>query len=142
MDTPERSQQQATAGTSAPVAHTPGPWHQSHREMNDGNWRTTVHTTDGQTVCTLSWYPRPPVDTNVGRVIGTYREANALLIAAAPDLLAALKDMRDALAAMMRVVAMHKGAIAEEFGQEIDRLGIRRGFGVRAQNAIARAEGH
>ena len=69
-------------------------------------------------------------------------EANARLIATAPDLLAALKDMRDALAAMMRVVAMHEGAIAEEFGQEIDRLGIRRGFGVRAQDAIARAEGH
>lgn len=65
----------------------------------------------------------------------------AHLIAAAPDLYEALKDMREAVAAMLRVIAMHPGTIAEEFGEEIQRAGVAVGFGTRAQHAIAKAEG-
>lgn len=67
--------------------------------------------------------------------------ANAHLIAAAPDLYEALRDMREAVAAMLRVIAMHPGTIAEEFGEEIQRAGVAVGFGTRAQHAIAKAEG-
>ena len=69
--------------------HTPAPWFQSHREIpNDinGMYATQVYTQDGETIATLSWYAMPKDETGK---IGTYREANAKLIAAAPDLLKA-----------------------------------------------------
>lgn len=69
--------------------HTPGPWSQSHRRRHDGMYSTEVYCADGYTIASCAWYPRP-VDPATG-TIGTYREANARLIAAAPDLLEALE---------------------------------------------------
>jgi hypothetical protein len=66
--------------------HTPGPWLQSHRPNGTGMYNTQVYTSDGQTICTLHWYPRPK-DAN--GAIGTYREDNARLIAASPEMLEA-----------------------------------------------------
>ena len=50
-------------------------------------YRTQVYCAKGQVIADLMWYPMPTVNG----VTGTYREGNARLIAAAPDLLAALK---------------------------------------------------
>ena len=70
--------------------HTPGEWYQSHRKQNDGMYSTQVYDKEGETICTLEWYP---VDEGNG-VTSTAREANAKLIAAAPDLLEALKSLQ------------------------------------------------
>lgn len=81
---------------------TPNEWYQSHRPIPndpDGMYNTQVYTEDGETICTLAWYPKPPVFEKVEgekrKVIGSYREANAKLIAAAPNLLDALEEMLD-----------------------------------------------
>lgn len=70
-------------------AHTPGPWFQSHRENKEGMWNTQVYDAKGETIATLAWYPVPQHNG----VIETSREANAHLIAAAPEMLEALKAM-------------------------------------------------
>jgi hypothetical protein len=76
--------------------------------------------------------------------------ANARLIAAAPDLLATCKALREAVCGAMRVIAdldtgLLLGASAEtrqqRFVDEMHRLGIADGFGVRADAVIAKAEG-
>ena len=79
--------------------HTPGKWLQSHREIpNDkkGDYATQVYTEDGENIATLSWYAMPKVteiiDGEPRGVIKTYREANAKLIAAAPELLEACQE--------------------------------------------------
>lgn len=64
---------------SEAIKPTPGEWLYGHREGADGMWRTEVFSGDGEVIATLSWYPKP---TNYGW-IGTYREANARLIAEA-----------------------------------------------------------
>ena len=76
--------------------HTPGPWEQSHRKGCDGVYevfRTQVYPASDpdNTIATLHWHS---VKTDEG--FATDREANARLIAAAPDLLAALEDALDA----------------------------------------------
>lgn len=68
---------------------TPGEWLQAHREtkVSDGMHSTEIYTEDGGSgrgvIATLSWYPKP---ADARGAIGTYREANARLIAAAPRL--------------------------------------------------------
>lgn len=66
------------------------------------------------------------------------------------DLLSALKECRDAIAAAMRVIhgidlATSLGLAAENheqrFVDEVHAVGISDGFGVRADAAIAKAEG-
>jgi hypothetical protein len=69
------------------ATYTPGPWSQEHRIGHDGFYNTEVFDAAGETIATLAWYPKPTVDG----VTGTYREGNARLIAAAPDLLAELE---------------------------------------------------
>lgn len=77
---------------------TPGKWYQSHREIpndEDGMYATQVYTEDGETICTLSWYPMPPkqvvIDGKPKIQTGTYREGNAILIANAPEMLKCLE---------------------------------------------------
>ena len=66
---------------------TKGKWNQSHRITDkDGNYSTEVYCDKGQTIATLSWYP----NNDIKGVTTTDREANAKLIAAAPELLKAL----------------------------------------------------
>lgn len=68
-------------------SHTPGPWAQSHREQPNGDYITQVYCENGVTIASLAWYP---VELGDG-ITGTSREANARLIASAPDLLSALE---------------------------------------------------
>lgn len=69
--------------------HTPGPWHYSHREGADGMYRTEVFSEQHGGIATCNWTPK-----HCGNgVTATYREANARLIAAAPDLLVALQSL-------------------------------------------------
>lgn len=67
--------------------HTPGPWIAEHRKGADGMYRTEVFSEQHGGIATCDWTPK-----HCGNgVIGTYREANARLIAAAPELLEALE---------------------------------------------------
>ena len=81
---------------------TPGKWKQSHREIPgdpDGTYSTQIYTEDGETIADLAWYPRPPIKEVIGGknviVIETYRDANAKLIAAAPEMLDALVNLEN-----------------------------------------------
>ena len=66
--------------------HTPGPWLHAHREGTDGSYRTEVFSEQFGGIATCDWTPE-----QLGNgVTGTYREANARLIAAAPKLLSSL----------------------------------------------------
>lgn len=109
--------------------HTPGTWYQSHRPIpNDENemYATQVYTEDGETIATLSWYPMPQQkeirDGKEVLVIGTYRSANAQLIAAAPELLEALQML------------VEKCLNTDGYNQKIDEL-------YNAQQAIKKAIG-
>ena len=55
------------------------------------------------------------------------------------ELLAALKEMREACAAAFRVI--QHGNLSGAFIKEAEAAGVTNGFGVRAQDAIAKAEG-
>ena len=77
------------------TAHTPGPWRFAHRETLGRGYSTEVFDSEGQTIATMAWHAVP---TEYGTT--TDREENARLIAAAPDLLEALKSLRAKLAAL------------------------------------------
>lgn len=70
--------------------HTAGPWGWSHRETANGNYSTQVYDASGKEIATIAWYP-----VRVSNITMTSREANARLIAAAPDLLGALQAALD-----------------------------------------------
>jgi hypothetical protein len=67
---------------------TPGPWHQSHRECHDEGYRTQVYPANDpdNTIATLHWH-----SVKITSGFTTDREANAHLIAAAPELYEALE---------------------------------------------------
>ena len=62
------------------------------------------------------------------------------LIAAAPDLLASAKELLEALAALFRVCVASGHDVTPAYQAELTRLGVADGIGVRAQDAIAKAE--
>ena len=74
----------------------------------------------------------------IGRAEGKNAEANAILWAAAPDLLNSLCETREAAMAMVR--AIYNAGIVDEFMSAMEP-GFD-GFGVRASAAIAKAKGH
>lgn len=108
------------------MTHTPGPW-------------TVVGLS--RSICGKSF--DGVAREIVSRVRGGSSEAadaNARLIAAAPDLLAACKELREGLAAAMRVAA--EGDFTDLFVEAMARAGVTNGIGARAEDAIAKAEGH
>jgi hypothetical protein len=64
---------------------TKGIWSQSHREQSDGMYITQVYDDKGQSICDLNWH-----SVDEGNGFKTDREQNAQLIAAAPEMYAAL----------------------------------------------------
>ena len=98
--------------------HTPGPWEAKHREGTDGDYRTEVFSAKHGGIATCDWTPK-----NLGNgVTATYREANARLIAAAPDLLAALQA----------IAKTECASLALEYVQGIARAAIAKATGVAA----------
>ena len=105
--------------------HTPGPWQMSRQEYDN------THSTD------LSIYAPVPPHNNPKSICRVYgegglsaiieeRDANAALIAAAPELLAALKFCAAALEAEAgKLYAAHleqaRAAIAKTTGREVLR---------------------
>ena len=77
-------------------AATPGPWDHAHRRQPDNMYITQVFCVGSAVpIADMKWVPRPAING----VIGTYREANAALIAHAPSDLRALLDEVDRLTA-------------------------------------------
>ena len=67
--------------------HTPGPWLWEYRRGGEGQYNMEVYSATHGVIATCAWTPRP-----LGNgATGTYRDANASLIAAAPELLDALQ---------------------------------------------------
>lgn len=69
---------------------TEGEWGQSHRKGSGGMYNTEVYDHKGETICILAWHA---VDEGNG-VTSTDREANAHLIAAAPDMYKMLESLQ------------------------------------------------
>jgi hypothetical protein len=112
----------ATTGT-----HTPGPWGIRPGICRNDHPDTSadVHGPFGDFVANCGCHEQAI--------------ANARLIAAAPDLLEACRELRDGLAAAMRAIAICDGADA--FIAELKNAGVTNGVGVRGDAAIAKAEG-
>ena len=73
------------------MPHTPGPWEISLREMLDG-WVIVVDR-DGGIVANVNTETGPNIPPLVSRKMPA--GANAALIAAAPDMLAVLEELRE-----------------------------------------------
>lgn len=73
------------------MSHTPGPWLWGHRRGDGGMYNTEVFSATHGVIATCAWTPQP----RANGVTGTYRDANAHLIAAAPELLDALRAAVD-----------------------------------------------
>lgn len=70
--------------------YTPGPWKTEYRKGADAMYRTEIFSEQHGGIATCAWTPK-----HCGNgVIETYREANARLIAVAPDLLDVVKGFR------------------------------------------------
>lgn len=70
--------------------HTPGPWVAHQRPSAPIEYGHHVTTHDGLTVCNVTYQLPVSID---GQVVEATRIANARLIAAAPELLEALKEL-------------------------------------------------
>lgn len=70
--------------------HTPGPWKTDYEKISPTSFAQLIRGADGEVVAQMGWAQRP---LGKGRV-GTWREENAYLCAAAPDLLSALINVR------------------------------------------------
>lgn len=79
------------------------------------------------------------VFTETGKYVCEAEPEHAPLIAKAPDLLASVKELRDALAGAMRVIADND--LVDDFMDEIAQAGVKNGVGVRADALIAEIEG-
>ena len=108
--------------------HTPGPWEQAHRKGADGMFNTEVFSAQHGLIATCAWTPKPTVNG----VTETYRTDNARLIAAAPDLLVALIDLRRRFAGINHLdfiadwLAEADAAIARATGDALARFTQRR----------------
>jgi len=115
--------------------HTPGPWGVPHfAEPEAGcDCRYVLCDSHMGAICTITWNKEgdhPPLEQ---------AQANARLIAAAPELLDACKELRAACAACFRVIGA--AGLVDQIEAELDTAGVTEGFGSRAGAAIAKAEG-
>jgi hypothetical protein len=110
------------------MMHTPGPWIADDNE-GFGAWHIWSRMTP-----TGSGTPGPLVATVVGDSAET--DANAQLIAAAPELLLSLKETFKAASILAEIVV--RAGATKYLDEHMDVLS---GFGKRANAAIAKAEG-
>lgn len=68
--------------------HTPGPWSHDYRKTVRNGMAQEVFDGTGELIATVAWYPVKLNDTTTT----TNREANARLIAAAPQMAAAIAE--------------------------------------------------
>ena len=101
---------------NAETKHTPGPWSRAPY-INSHAQSLTVVDVEGSEVATVRGWDGD----------GDHREADAHLIAAAPDLLEALRDVTDAL-------AEHLSDLGRDHPEQAPRV-------QRARAAIAKATG-
>lgn len=136
-------------GHQAQNPPTPGPW------RADETWSRSVGG-PGERRHTFEIYTHAEIlaHRHIATVVDRAEmSANARLIAAAPELLESCKELRDALAAAMRVIVdldrLKRVGVADlltdsreqRFVEELHAIGIKDGIGVRAEQAIQRAEG-
>lgn len=118
------------AAAIAGAGHTPGPWHHHADLHDDGKHCPCFAIFGGDESIVAHYYAN---DKNFIDGVGTVPDledarANARLIAAAPDLLAACEYAAQTIAAG---APNDDGPIAQHFSEAFDRL----------RSAIARAEG-
>ncbi len=111
--------------------HSPLPWnvvivdeepvihHMVTPETSDGSWCVT---------CTDSGLTEPDAEFIV-RCVNNH-----------DGLVKALKEMREASAAMMRVIAWAESDLTGALANELSSVGIEPGFGARAEAALAKLE--
>lgn len=106
----------------------PGPW--SYQDNSD-RYTHIVRGLNNHFICQM------PQDTS------GVAEDTARLIAAAPELLTSLTEMRDIAAACFRVMSLYDGLVDEVLAQLPPGFEQRsEGFGVRADRAIKKAQGN
>jgi hypothetical protein len=140
--------------------HTPGPWIAltNERRPEDADYahalmRHVVNSAAGVPICAL-WHRKEPYRNpnhfKAGKFVISEAEAtaNARLVAAAPDLLASCKELRDALdAAITAMDACGISDLADESERNLWRRVMDRAYNhetdpvQRADKAIAKAEG-
>jgi len=92
-DAPRTAMQDSTPSQSrgeevARPAHTPGPWRAEKHPLHDHEHRSELWTI-------IAGEPDDCCDAEIAQVIAYEAEANARLIAAAPDMLKALKAIQE-----------------------------------------------
>lgn len=110
------------------MSHTRGPWQvalHSGRSFNGA----AIKAPDGLSVAIIPRIADRPYDQ---------KEADARMIAATPELLASCKELREAAAAMMRV--LFDAGLEDQLVLELLSAGVKDGFGKRAGDVIAKAE--
>lgn len=113
--------EQASEGGQAMTAHTPGPW-------------VIYPETDGTEICAVDRAPGLPIRQRIAHpIIGKNWIANARLVAAAPELLEALRDVLAAERAGSRTPDTISGA-----EKQLDRI---KEAVAKAEAAIAKATG-
>lgn len=118
--------------------HTPGPWTAEYVE-DECDSQHEVWLTDSRNgyEAHLVWTCDHGADP--GSTQWSEADANARLIAAAPELYEALQEMRAACAAAFRVIAENCDATLLE--KELTRAGVAEGFGKRAGELLERIDG-
>lgn len=116
------------------TAHTPGPWAIA-RDPAKLHW-AFAQINGPQN---LSGNDEPLVVAYVQNMVDSSDEANARLIAAAPELLEALRETSLALKAA--VAHAFENEVTDTFLEKMRNFGVRDKIGVRADAAIAKAEG-
>ena len=101
--------------------HTPGPWLAAAKPSSIVGW-PIVQPATGRLICNINYVQRTVIDPEVAgdRAFNRESEANARLIAAAPDLLDALHLMTSAFKAFrMKPVGAPGSAVRDEQDQQI-----------------------
>lgn len=111
-------------GSLSETKWTPGPWN-----VQDAFIAIALEVRDaaqGNLVAAMAMYPEA--------------DADAHLIAAAPDLYNAALELREAVAACFRTIATIPG-LADRLELELIEAGVKEGFGKRAGEALDKARG-